>query len=165
MQSQTLKTKPMFIQKVTEEARKKNSNTLDKFVYSLFDTNILGVKHQLSEKGVFMGLSKEKFLAKLNTLFSSIKEKGVQGAMVHVGVSLDVMPGCEVVEIAYAFTSEYLGEYGIYFREIGSPARKNEMILRFALKFNEGQITQIKQCRNVISKHAIGGTDSGYEYN
>jgi hypothetical protein len=148
--SKLLKLNAMLIQKTTQEDRMKNTLTLEQLMFSFFDLNILGFKRVLSDQGVFTGKSKMAFLSSLNSKFNEIKEQNIHGINIFNGISLDKLPGCEVLEVRYALNSELLDENGLYFTDQKSPAREGEVILRFAFRFEAGKVAEIQYSRAFV---------------
>lgn len=141
----------MLIQKTTPIERKKNSATLDQLLFSFFDANITGVKNALSEEGIFLGRSKLQFLSKLNTIFSYVKAEGIDAVSVHLGISVDVLPGCEMFEVRYIISPDLLDENGMNHSQPNDPVREGEVVIRFAFKFLDGKIVEIRRTRSFIA--------------
>ena len=140
----------MLIQKTTRSERQKNNVVMEQLVFSFFDTNILGFKRILCDDGDFLGKTKMYFLARLNTKFNEIKDKGICGIIIHTGICLDQLPGCELLEVRYALSDELLDENGMFLCELGLPQRKGEAIIRFAYKFKNGKVCAIRATTRFI---------------
>ena len=147
----------MLISRTTEKERKINTNAYDQMMFSLFDINILGFKRSLCENGVFLGKSKIEFLSGLNSKFNDLREKEICGACIHTGISVDRLPGCEVMEIRYALSHDLLDENGMFRCLANSPIRENEVVIRFAFQFKEGKVIRIERTRKYLK---IGEKDS-----
>lgn len=145
----------MFIQKTTRQERVKNTHLIDQLDFCFFDRNIAGIKSVLSDKGVFLGKSKLAFLSSLNSLFIELREKGVCGVNIHSGICIDTLPGCEVIEVRYALSSDLLDENGAYFTSAKCPERKGEVVLRLALQFSQGEVISIRRTNAYIEKNFI----------
>tara|TARA_Y100000385_G_C12706342_1_gene472696 strand:+ start:80 stop:544 length:465 start_codon:yes stop_codon:yes gene_type:complete len=154
----------MLIQKTTEHDRKINTNAYDQMMFSFFDVNILGFKRSLCDSGEFLGKSKLAFLSLLNTKFNELIEKEICGACIHTGISVDQLPGCEVMEVRYALSHDLLDENGMFRCLANSPIRENEVVIRLAFQFKEGKVIRIARTRKY---HQVGanGCDKRSSFN
>ncbi len=153
--NEPIKTSIMLVQKTTHAERIKNGIGLDQLLFSLYDLNILGFKKVLSEEGTFMGRDKMKFLAKLNSRFNELKEEHISGISIHSGICIDTMPGCEVFEARYGTTDNLLDETGEFLSYPNTPARKGEVVFRFAFQFKDGKVISIKSTGNYLVRKPV----------
>lgn len=135
----------MIISKVSRKDRQRNAATLDQLHFSLFDLNIYGVQRLLSETGTFLGQSKMRFVSQLNSKFNQLKDLDICGINIHSGLSLDVLPGCDVVEVRYLTNPDLLDENGLYFSEPDSQKREGEFIIRFVVQMKAGEIIGVRR--------------------
>ncbi len=146
----------MIITKTTRIERAKNSATLDQFMYSMFDLNIYGVQKVLEDDGNFLGKSKMAFVSNLNSKFIELKDKDICGINVHSGISIDTLPGCDVIEIRFVTNPDLLDENGIFFSKPNDPAQTGEHILRYVLKMKDGKICTIRRTSKFIAVQNYG---------
>jgi hypothetical protein len=149
----------MLIQKTTQEDRMKNTQAFDQLLYSFFDLNILGIKRVLHDEGVFAEKGKVHFLARLNSKFNEIKEQEILGINVFNGISLDTLPGCEVLEVRYALNGELLDENGFYVVIPKTPPREGEVVIRYAFRFEAGKVVEIQSSRAFVQINKLCGAE------
>lgn len=141
------------LSKITFEEKKKNLKALKEFQFAFLSENIFEIENLLHENGLFFKkLNKTRAVAFFYKFLKSEKVKNHSiWADVKYGYSYDSSPGEHVMEIRYMeadpFTANDLDNY-----KFGDAPRKalNEMILRFAFQFKEGQIIEIRMPKNVI---------------
>ncbi|MDG1056186.1 MAG: hypothetical protein P8O83_00540, partial [Flavobacteriaceae bacterium] len=80
-----------------------------------------------------------------------LKEEGINGVGIHKGICVDSMPGSEVFEVRYVLSLDLLDENGMDFSEPNAPVRHGEVVLKFAFKFKDGKVTEIKKTRNYLA--------------
>lgn len=155
----------MRIQKTTRTDRELNSNILTIMMYSFFDTNISSISDCLAEEGVFLGMSKNRFLGWLNTQFAEFRAKKIHGVGVHPGICLDHLPGAEVLEIKYALDEKLLSEGGVYTSLPSQPAREGEAILLFAYELYNGMVIRISRTERYKVKSLVPENELEIHYN
>lgn len=139
------------VKRVKIEDRRTNSNVFEKLLLSFVDPNLQEISKLLADDGEFVGLSKMKYLATVNRMFTIIEEENCE-IDIKQGVSLDGVPGAEAVEIKYWIGSHYSQREMDLF---GDGSKSDDVItLSFCCEFNGGKVSKIMKPRQIISKEA-----------
>jgi hypothetical protein len=105
------------------------------------------------------------FLASLNSKFNEIKEHDILGIIVCNGISMDALPGCEVLEVHYALSEELLDENGFFYAKAKTPPRKGEVVLRYAFRFKEGKVVDVQRTREFVQINKLCNSEDKLIYN
>ena len=130
--------------KISKIERLENSNLLNNLVYCVADLNAAAAGKLMHDDGNFYGVSKIRFLGRLNSNFLKLKKKGYE-IIINKAICINPLPGAECIEIRL-FPQE-----NIEFEdlsppkevEFGSPSREDELVLRFTAEFENGKIKRM----------------------
>lgn len=139
------------VKKVKTEDRRTNSNVFEKLLLSFVDPNLQEISKLLADDGEFVGLSKMKYLATVNRMFTIIEEDQCE-VDIKQGVALDGVPGGEAAEIKYWIGNHYSKKT---MEILGDGNKSDDVItLSFCCEFKEGKVLKIMKPRQIISKEA-----------
>lgn len=136
-----------------------NSEILNVFCQALSTSNIYGIIHNLHDHGRFFnGLSKEKAVIVLHKMIYGPKGIKSRNAFTYNrGISLDIYPGQEVLEIrcynqqANEDSAEDVEPFkGPNYGE-STMICKDEIIFRFVFRFHEHKIFNLKMIHNAVA--------------
>lgn len=137
------------VKRVKIEDRRTNSNVFEKLLLSFVDPNLQEISKLLADDGEFVGLSKMKYLATVNRMFTIIEEERCE-VDIEQGIALDGITGAEAVEIKY-----WLGDH--YSQNtmdiLGGGDKSDDVItLSFCCEFKGGKVSKIMKPKQIISK-------------
>jgi hypothetical protein len=127
-----------------------NTAVLDQLTYAFYQVSIVDIKRLLHDQGVFCGVSKNKFLSKLNQQFNSILESNF-GVQLSKGIALNGIPGAEVLEFRFLRGLADDEFYDAAPKSFGSKREKNEIIIRLSVELGGGKIQRIEYPTHFIS--------------
>jgi hypothetical protein len=147
-----------LVQKFSDDEMGVNSELLNNFCQAISTSNMYGIMYLLHDHGRFFnGLSKEKTVSVLHKLVHGPKGMKSRNTLkFNRGISLDIYPGHEVLEIrcynqqadedSDGDAERFMGP------DFGEPilSSKDEIIYRFVFRFYEQKIFDIKMIHNAV---------------
>lgn len=136
------------VKRVKVEERSTNSNVFEKLLLSFVDPSLQSVSKLLADDGRFVGISKMKYLATVNRMFTIIEDEFCE-VDIRQGVALDGIPGAEAAEIKYWIGNHYSDRA----REIlGDGDKSDDVItLSFCCEFKDGKVVRIERPKHIIT--------------
>ena len=143
----------------SDREKEKNSDIMNDFCYAFSAGDINGLMSLLHENGRFFNnLNKGRAAGEFHKMINSAKGIKTRNAFKYNrGISLDIFPGQEVLEIR-CYNQNYDEESmfnleGFLGPKFGEPAveSKNEIIYRFVFRYHDFKIIELKLASKAIA--------------
>lgn len=157
------KLRDMRLDLVNVEDQIKNSKMQEQFVFAMLRRSISDIKELLHNCGNYCGKNKLQFLAELQAIFNRQKNVPVYGQL-NNGISTGIHPGAEVLEFRFIM-KEDIDIFDLPVVSLGSKEQKDEIVIRFALRFLDGDIIGIVVPKSFTLKNELGLSGLDYSKN
>ena len=148
-----------LIQRFSDSEMERNSDIMNDFCYAFSASDINGLMSLLHENGRFFAhMSKGRAAGEFHRMMNGPQGIKTRNAFKYNrGISLDIFPGQEVLEIR-CFNENYEDESIFDFEKFlgpkfGEPAvqSKNEIIFRFVFRYQDFKIIELKMASNAVA--------------